>query len=132
MRFNLFACSLIVAMSSAISVETLLYDDAEFTTMAAQVDSTAEWMANGKNERQYWRPADNCCKLYQRHDDKLKGYVKRYEEICWDKEKNKGGEVSGVEKTFDEGIVALDCGKNTWIELYNAPKHKKRLSLAGK
>lgn len=50
MRFNLFASSLIVALSAAIYIDAadVVTEHDNDTLMLAQVDSAAEWLSNGK------------------------------------------------------------------------------------
>ena len=70
MRFNLFATSLIVALSAAIHIEADPVADLYANELvAAQVDAEGKrhenWYSNGTiREQVYKRPEDHCCYLY--------------------------------------------------------------------
>ena len=92
----------------------------------AQTEASV-WYSNGVHTSMYKRPEDHCCHIYLGS----KFTEEEDEPLCYEK----GAKQPGIQKEYGYGekfIKGIDCGKNTWIELYNAPKHKKRLSLAGK
>lgn len=66
MRFNFFASSLTVALSSAISMQAadLVGDLYENELVAAQIGASVEWKADGTKKSEYKKPHDNCCWLY--------------------------------------------------------------------
>ena len=66
MRFNFFASSLIVALSSAISMEAanLVGDLDDNELVAAQIGASVEWKSDGTYKSEYKRPQDHCCWLY--------------------------------------------------------------------
>ena len=98
MRFNLFASSLIVALSAAIYIEAgqAVTEHDDGTLMYAQVDSTAEWMSNGKKKSEYLRPADNCCYIYMGLDftDPVA------EPLCWDNSDD--AKIKGKSKNYGD------------------------------
>ena len=118
MRFNLFASSLIVALSAAIYMEAadVVTEHDDDSLMLAQVDSAAEWLSNGKVKSEYLRPADNCCYVYMGKDftDPVA------EPLCWDN--SEGAKLKGRQKKYDDDktkfVMGVDCGKNTWVDLW--------------
>ena len=117
MRFNLFATSLIVALSAAIHIEADPVADLYANELvAAQVNRS-----DGKDLRQsYSTPKDNCCNIYTSW-----GPGAPSNELCWTEDK-KTGVATGQEKIlarFDKA-VKVDCGKDTWIDLYRVRTNK--------
>ena len=66
MHFNLFASSLIVTLSSAITMEAadLVGDLDDNELVAAQIGASVEWTSDGTQKSEYKRPQDHCCWLY--------------------------------------------------------------------
>ena len=69
MRFNLFATSLIVALSAAIHIEADPVADLYANELvAAQINMSR---FDGKDKRKsYSTPKDNCCLIYMTYDSK--------------------------------------------------------------
>ena len=130
MRFNLFATSLIVALSAAIHIEADPVADLYANELvAAQINMSG---LDGKDLRQsYSTPKDNCCNIYTTWSGAPS------DEVCWTADK-KTGVLTGQEKLFEVGLtkfgpVKIDCGKNTWIDLYTEKgEEKNRQSFAGR
>ena len=120
MRFNLFASSLIIALSAAVYIDAdnkMSELDIDDTLMMTQVDSTAEWVASGKKKSEYLRPEDNCCYIYMGLDftEPAAGGP-----LCWDKGEDvkirgKSNEYGDKDTKF---VLGVDCGKNTWVDLF--------------
>ena len=123
MRFNLFASSLIVALSAAIYMEAadVVTEHDDDSLMLAQVDSAAEWLSNGKIKSEYLRPADHCCYVYMG----LNFTDPVAEPFCWDNSDD--AVTKGKMKKFGDGetkfVMGVDCGKNTWVDLWQVHKN---------
>ena len=129
MRFNLFASSLIFALSSAILMEAadLVGDLDDNELIAAQIGASVEWTSDGRHKSEYKRPQDHCCWLYVDGTPKYGGFkTAAHKEYCWKKEGSVGQSYTFLKKS----ITGIDCGKNAWIEVIeNDVKHQ---SVAGR
>ena len=122
MRFNLFASSLIVALSSAILMEAadLVGDLDDNELIAAQIGASVEWTSDGRHKSEYKRPQDHCCWIYVDGTSKYGGFKTADKEHCWRKEDN-----VGLRYISKKSITGIDCGKNAWMEVIkNSVKHQ--------
>ena len=120
MRFNLFASSLIVALSSAISMEAadLVGDLDDNELVAAQIGASVEWTSDGTHKSEYKRPQDHCCWLYVDGSRESRGFKTALQEFCYEKYDEKTGKApQGQVMEPEKAITGIDCGKNTWITL---------------